>query len=139
MIKYINNANPNCVMSVTKNPKVNKMNLEEEISNMLKKLIVESENYVSDKHQYRKVNVSVRNMFDDIYAKALGLTVEQTPEKFDRHFLTMNLLHPSMELQSTRTIAAGNKKEILDKLKEDGFTKLIKNNFEQMSEKMRER
>lgn len=139
MIKYINNANPNCVMSVTKNQKVNKMNLEEEISNMVKKLVVESENYVSDTHQYRKVNVSVRNMFDDIYAKALGLTVEQTPEKFDRHFLTMNLLHPSMELQSTRTIAAGNKKEILDKLKEDGFTKLIKNNFEQMSEKMRER
>ena len=139
MIKYINNANPNCVMSVTKNQKVNKMNLEEEISNMIKKLVDESENYVSDKHQYRKVNVSVRNMFDDIYAKALGLTVEQTPEKFDRHFLTMNLLHPSMELQSTRTIAAGNKKEILDKLKEDGFTKLIKNNFEQMSEKMRER
>lgn len=47
----------------------------------------------------------------------------------------MNLLHPTMELQSTRTLAAGNKAEILDKLNSKEFIKLFKNNLEQMSEK----
>lgn len=139
MIKYINNANPNCVMGVIKNQKVTKMNLEEEIGKMTKKLAEEAKNYVSDSHQYREVNVSIKNSFDDIYGKAFGLTIEQTPEKFDRHFLTMNLLHPSMKIQSTRTLAAGNKAEILDKLNNNDFIKSFKNNLEQMSEKMRER
>ena len=115
------------------------MNLEEEIVKMTKKLAEEAKNYVSDCHQYREVNVSVKNSFNDIYAKAFGLTIEQTPEKFDRHFLTMNLLHPTMKIQSSRTLAAGNKAEILDKLNDKDFAKLFKNNLEQMSEKMRER
>ena len=51
----------------------------------------------------------------------------------------MNLLHPTMKIQSSRTLAAGNKAEILDKLNDKDFAKLFKNNLEQMSEKMRER
>ena len=67
------------------------MNLEEEIVKMVKKLSDEAKNYVSDSHQYRNVNASIRNSFDNICGKAFGLTVEQTPDKFNRHFLTMNL------------------------------------------------
>ncbi len=139
MIKYINNANPNAVMGIIKTKDVKKVNLEEEIVKMVKKLSDEAKNYVSDSHQYRNVNASVRNTFDNICGKAFGLTVEQTPDKFNRHFLTMNLLHPTMELQSTRTLAAGNKAEILEKINDKDFVKLFKNNLEQMSEKMQER
>ena len=38
MIKYINNANPNAVMGIIKTKEVKKMNLEEEIVKMVKKI-----------------------------------------------------------------------------------------------------
>ena len=44
-----------------------------------------------------------------------------------------------MELQSTRTIAAGDKAEIIKTLENKDFIKAFKNNLQQMSEKMEER
>ena len=139
MIKYNNNMKFPTIMSIIKTQKVKKMDLDEEVTKLIQKITEEAKNYISDINQYRNINVSVRNTFNNIYGKAFGLTIEQTPDKTNRHFLSMNLLHPSMELQSTRTIAAGDKAEIIKTLENKDFIKAFKNNLQQMSEKMEER
>lgn len=112
------------------------MKIEESITKMIKDITKEAKNYISDVDFYRDINVSVRNNSPELFCKSYGISIEQTPDSKSRHFLSLNLLAPNMKIQSSRTLAAGNKQEILEFLQNEDSLKLIKTNLLSMSENM---
>jgi len=137
MIKLNNNTNE--YMKILKTQGKPKMNINESITKLINNIKTNAENYVSDSQYYRPVNESVRNESDKLYCKAFGLTIEQTPDNPARHFLELNMLHPKMSIQTSRTLAAGDKTEIIDYLKDKDVSKLIKTNLLEMSENLKEK
>lgn len=126
-------------MKVIKTQEKPKMDINNSISQLVNKVKNNAVNYVSDKNYYRSIDESIRNESDKLYCKAFGLSVEQTPDNKGRHFLTLNMLHPKMEIQTSRTLAAGNKQEIIEFLQSKDINTLIKNNLREMSENLKEK
>lgn len=129
----------NNVLKVLKTQEKPKMNINESITNLINNIRKNAEAYVSDSQYYRSVNESIRNESEKLFCKSFGLSIEQTPDNSARHFLSLNVLHPQMRIQTSRTLAAGSKQEILDFLSKDDIQKLIKTNVSEMSEKLKER
>ena len=126
-------------MKVFKTQEKPKMDINKSIVNLVNNLKQEAANYVSDSQYYRSIDQSVRNESDKLYCKAFGLSVEQTPDNSGRHFLSLNMLHPQMKIQTSRTLAKKKKKEILDFLQRNDITALIKTNLSEMSENLKEK
>lgn len=129
----------NNVLKVLKTQEKPKMNINESITNLINNIRKNAEAYVSDSQYYRSVNESIRNESEKLFCKSFGLSIEQTPDNSARHFLSLNVLHPQMRIQTSRTLAAGSKQEILDFLSKDDIQKIIKTNVSEMSEKLKER
>lgn len=129
----------NNVLKVLKTQEKPKMNINESITNLINNIRKNAEAYVSDSQYYRSVNESIRNESEKLFCKSFGLSIEQTPDNSARHFLSLNVLHPQMRIQTSRTLAAGSKQEILDFLSKDDIQKFIKTNVSEMSEKLKER
>lgn len=129
----------NNVLKVLKTQEKPKMNINESITNLINNIRKNAEAYVSDSQYYRSVDESIRNESEKLFCKSFGLSIEQTPDNSARHFLSLNVLHPQMRIQTSRTLAAGSKQEILDFLSKDDIQKLIKTNVSEMSEKLKER
>lgn len=137
MIKL--NSKTNEYMKIYKTQEKPKMNINESITKLVNNLKKNVEDYVSDSQYYRPVDESVRNDSEKLYCKAFGLSVEQTPDNLARHFLSLNMLHPKMRIQTSRTLAAGNKQEILEFLNGNDIAKMIKTNLSEMSENLKEK
>lgn len=139
MLKYVSNSNSPYMTGSMKVQGKTVMNLDEELNKLIYKIKNRAGNEVTDAKRYENISESVRNTSDKLFCKAFGLTIEQHPTLADRHYLTLNLLAPSMETQATRTLMAGSKAEILKSLSDKDFVKFFKTNLKQMSENMQER
>lgn len=130
--------NKNEFMKVIRNQEKPKMNIDDSLTKLIAKLKQSAGNYVTDFDYYRTVAESVRNNSKDLCCKAFSLTVEQTPDNPARHFLSLNVLPEHMKTQLSRTIAAGNKQEILETLQSNDFQKIVKTNLIEMSNTLRD-
>ncbi len=135
MIKLYRNK----YMEVIRTQEKPKVDINESITNLVKNIKTNTQNYVSDTQYYRPVDESVRNDSEQLFCKAYSLSVEQTPDDAGRHFLSLNMLHPKMRIQTSRTLAAGNKEEILEFLNKKDINNIIKNNLSEMSENLQEK
>lgn len=136
MIKLLNQSEYMKVLKPEK--KVEKMNLPESIKKIVKDIKSRAEYEISDAEYYRPIDVSARNeQSNSLKCKAFGLSIEQVPEQKNRHFLTLNVLSQGLSAQSSRTLAAGNKQEILNALKDEGLDKSIESNIYSMCENLR--
>lgn len=130
--------NKNDFMKIIKCQEKPKMNIDDSLTNLIAKLKQSAGNYVTDSDYYRTVTESVRNSSKDLCCKAFSLTVEQTPDNKARHFLSLNVLPEHMRTQLSRTLAAGNKQEILETLKSGDFKKNLKTNLLEMNEDLKD-
>jgi hypothetical protein len=123
-------------MSVTKNKGIPKMNFDDNLKAAIKSLKTNAKNYMSDTQFYREIIEDFRNDNNKIFAKAISLGIEQHPEEYNKHILKITILHPSMQIQSTRAIAAGNKDDILKALNNDNLEKTLKETIESISQNL---
>ena len=126
-------------MKVIRTQEKPKVDINESITKLVNNIKKNAQNYVSDTQYYRPVDESMRNESDKLFCKAYSLSVEQNPDNTGRHFLSLNMLHPKMRIQTSRTLAAGNKQEILEFLNKEDINKLIKTNLSEMSENLQEK
>jgi hypothetical protein len=102
-------------------------------------LKADAKNYMSDTQFYREISEDFRNDNNDIFAKAIAIGIEQHPEEYNKHLLKVTVLHPSMQIQSTRAIAAGTKEEILNALNDENLANELKTTIKAISENLEEK
>jgi hypothetical protein len=126
-------------MSIIKNKGFQKMNFDDNLKAVIQTLKADAKNYMSDTQFYREISEDFRNDNNDIFAKAIAIGIEQHPEEYNKHLLKVTVLHPSMQIQSTRAIAAGKKEDILEFLNNENLEKTLKQTIESISQKLEEK
>jgi hypothetical protein len=126
-------------INIIRNKGFQKMNFDDNLKAAIKSLKTNAKNYMSDSQFYREIIEDFRNDNNNIFAKAISLGIEQHPEEYNKHILKVTILHPSMQIQSTRAIAAGSKEDILKALDNENLEKTLKNTIESISKKLEEK
>ena len=137
MIKF--ESNNTYIRSVYQNKDKVDMSLDKKISEMLNSITTKTKQDVCDSKPYGNVIVAIRNNSSDLYCKSYSISVEPNSTDNTRHFLTLNILDPTMQYQLSRTLSAGNKDQIIDFLENGEAEKVIKENLIEMSEKLKRR
>jgi hypothetical protein len=124
----------------TKNNKgLKNMDFDDKLKASLSALKNEAKNYMSDTQFYREIVKDFRNNNKNIFGKAVSLEIQQHPEFYNKHILKVSVLHPSMQIQSTRAIAAGTKEEILNALNDENLANELKTTIKAISENLEEK
>jgi len=105
-------------------------NLTTSIEGFVQDILKRAEYEVSDEHYYKKINAAFND--NNLNCKGIAFTISQDSDKFNGHLLEVSMLHPSMKIEISRPLAYGNKKEILNFLKDKSSVKTIKEDLETM-------
>ena len=127
MIKIFNRAKI-VNLRPTVNSKIN--NVNEFLENCISKISKRAEYEISDSHYYQNID-EVFNFNNPDYKKII-FNISQDDNNFSGHMLEITIQHPYMQLEATRPLAYGSKKDILEFLNDKKSLDTIKNDIEQM-------
>lgn len=116
-----------------KNNSVNKLNSS--LDNVLNNIVKRAEYEISDEHYYKKINETFNNSGLD--CKGIAFSISQDSDKFGGHLLEVSMLHPSMKKEVSRPLVYGNKKDIIEFLKNKNSLKTIKEDLDAMVEDLK--
>lgn len=111
--------------------KINKL-----IDNMEKRASYE----MSDTYKYPEISEHItEKQTRNMKYKSIAMTLKQDADNQAQHMLEISILHPSMMLEIKRPLYAGSKDNILNYLKNLNPNDLIKNDINEMIEKLQTR
>ena len=115
------------------------VDFENQLNKLLKVLKTRAEYELSDTVYYRPVNEALQNTNKKLYCKSVALSIVQDETNKAQHLLEVSMLHPTMMIEVKRPLASGNKQTIMNFLNNESSLKLLKDDLNQMSEKLKSR
>jgi len=108
----------------------NELPLAEKISNSLNKLYASSEREVAEYDYFKTVQVAFDNPDKNLYVGTVKLKISQLPKESGDNYKTQRYLEavvysPTKGQNISMIFSVGNKKEILEKLKDEKLVKEI--------------
>ena len=119
---------------VTKKGKIleNKFNLED----LIAKLTDQAKNYIKKDDYYRQIDVGCQVSDPKYCAKGIAFSIQKDSTEYDKHMLRVSMLHPSMEIESSKPLVYGNKDTILKYLKDENTIKQIEEKLKKLSDEL---
>lgn len=113
----------------------NNMNskLHAQVADAMKITVQKAEKIINDNDSYKKMVACFENDNKNICGSAFSLSIEQDEENFSEHILRISLLGPNRNIETTRPLAIGDKKQILDYLSSADSCDKIRNQLLAMS------
>ena len=113
----------------------NNMNskLHAQVADAMKITVQKAENIVKDNETYKKIVECFENNNKNIYGRAFSFSIEQDEENLSEHILRISLLGPNRDIETTRPLAIGDKKQILNYLRSAESCDNIRNQLLAMS------
>ena len=90
---------------------------------------------IPDTGYFRSFAEDFHNTDENIYARAISIAVERDTNSDGRAFLSVNLLHPTMFLNTSSELAYGDRKKLLEAIDNPDFIQKLKDKIAFLSEK----
>ena len=117
-----------------KDPKLEqKFNLK----NIILKLTQQADNYIKKDDYYSQIDVGAQIEDPKYYAKGISFSIQKDSTEYDKHMLRVSMLHPSMQVESSKPLAYGDKETILKFLKDEKSLKIIEEKLKNLSEELK--
>ncbi len=129
--KHINNVNP-----VKRNSGVSKMT--DELDKVIEKIKLRVEREIPDKGYFRSFAEDYANKSEDLFAKAVSISIERDRDNEGKARLIIALLHPKMNVDASAMLIHSDKKSILNYMNQDGFKQEVQQMIKELSDSLRE-
>ena len=114
------------------------MDLSVELEKIINKAIDRVEAEVPDKGYFRSFAVNINpKVKTNIFAKNIALFIERDEEREGRAFLGVSVLHPAMSLDASNYFMNGDRKEIVEFLKNPDFKNVLNDRILALSESLK--
>ncbi|MBD5402732.1 hypothetical protein HDR58_08040 [bacterium] len=112
------------------------MSIEDNLTDILKKVKQRAEYEISDTCFYRPINEHIQTKDSKIFGRSIAFTITQDETAANRHLLEVSILHPTMMIEIKRPIVVGSKDDIVKLLSQKNTAPNILKEITQMSEKL---
>ena len=118
--------------------KAKTMTLNDNLKNSLEVLKTKINDMIPDTGYFRTFAEDFANTDERVYAKAISLAVKKDPNVDGKAYLSINMLHPTMNLNKASKLAYGDRNQLVAKINEPDFLENLKKKILQMSEELKD-
>ncbi len=118
--------------------KAKTMTLSDNLKNSAEILKTKINDMIPDTGYFRTFAEDFANTDNRVYAKAISLAVKKDPNVDGKAYLSINLLHPTMNLNKASDLAYGNREQLISKINEPDFLENLEKKILQMSEGLKD-
>lgn len=79
-----------------------------------------------------------KNPDKNVFARAFSLAVRKDPNNEGKAYLSINILHPTMEINSSSNLAYGDRKKLLEVIESSDFVEKLETTVRNLAEKLKE-
>ena len=133
--KFQTTANLNNISKETNMPEIKLSDKLHEITNAIKEDIT---NKIHDIGYFSNFAQNCKNPDKNVFARAISLAVRKDPNNDGMAYLSINILHPTMEINSSSSLAYGDRKKLLEFINKPDFVENLEIQIKNMAEKLKD-
>lgn len=133
MIEFSGNRCKIITMNNTQGANTVTSKLYEQVTDAINLVKKHAADGIRDDIHYSSITDCFENSNKNIFGRAFSFSIEQDANDSAEHILRVSLLHPNLDMQTTRPLAIGNKEQILGYLNDAQTAEKIKNQLLAMS------
>lgn len=113
------------------------MNNAENIDKIISKIKTRIDKEIPDTGYFRNFAEDFQNTDKNLYARACSLSVQRDETIDGQALLLANVLHPSMNIESSVMLRCGNRQELLDYIENSSFKDELMQSFKELSNSLK--
>ena len=138
MAKIYNNNPLGANIKLNKEATVPDINLSEKLREITEAIKDDISNRIHDVGYFSNFAQDCKNPDKNLFARAISLAVRKDPNNDGKAYLSINLLHPTMEINSSSNLAYGDRKKLLEVIESSDFIEKLEITVRNLAEKLKE-
>ena len=138
MAKIYNNNPLGTNIRLSKEAKMPEIKLSETLQKITEAIKDDISSKIHDVGYFSNFAQDCKNPDKNLFARAISLAVRKDPNNDGKAYLSINILHPTMQVNSSSNLAYGDRKELLEFVNTPDFIKRLETIVRDMAEKLKE-
>lgn len=123
---------------INKEAKMPEIKLSDKLREITEAMKDDINNKIFDVGYFSNFAQDCKNPDKNVFARAISLAVRKDPNNDGKAYLSINILHPTMQINSSSNLAYGDRKKLLEFINKPEFVDNLESVVRNMSEKMKE-
>jgi hypothetical protein len=123
---------------INKEAKMPEIKLSDKLREITEAMKDDINNKIFDVGYFSNFAQDCKNPDKNVFARAISLAVRKDPNTDGKAYLSINILHPTMQINSSSNLAYGDRKKLLEFINKPEFVDNLESVVRNMSEKMKE-
>ena len=138
MAKIYNNNPIGTNIRLGKEAKMPEINLSESLREITEAIKEDITNKIHDVGYFSNFARDCKNPDKGVFARAISLAVRKDPNNEGKAYLSINLLHPTMEINSSSNLAYGDRTKLSELVNRPDFVEKLETIVRDMAEKLKD-
>jgi len=125
-------------IGINKEAKMPEIKLCDKLREITEAMKDDINNKIFDVGYFSNFAQNCKNPDKNIYARAFSLAIRKDPNCDGKAYLSINILHPTMMINSSSNLAYGDRKKLLEFINKPDFIENLESTVKYMAEKMKD-